>query len=83
MCDECRYLTPPEYAKRLGVDPERVRAWIRKGTLRAVNVGDGTRRSRFRISPDAIREFEEKRSGKEPEAPPRRKPREYRFFKRY
>lgn len=73
MNNDERYITPVEYAKRLGVAPERVRAWIRKGTLRAVNVGDGVLRSRFRISPDAIAEFEERRSGKVPEPPPRQR----------
>jgi excisionase family DNA binding protein len=45
-----RYLTPPGVAERLGVDSHRVVGWIRSGQLPAVNVGDGARRPRFRVS---------------------------------
>ena len=31
-------LTPPQVAKRLGVNPDKVLHWIRKGELHAVNV---------------------------------------------
>jgi hypothetical protein len=66
------YLSPVEYACRLGVKPERVRTWIKSGALRAVNVGDKSR-PRFRIAPSAIAEFEELRSGKQTVPPPSRK----------
>jgi excisionase family DNA binding protein len=55
--DTARYLTPPEVAERLGVSPERIIGWIRSGKLRAVNIGDGSRRPRFRISPDRLGDF--------------------------
>ena len=45
-----QYLTPPQVAKRLAVDPCRVRAWIVNGSLRAVNLGDGRLRPRYRVS---------------------------------
>jgi excisionase family DNA binding protein len=48
---DIRYLTPPEVAARLGVDVHKVMGWIRRGELRAANVGDGAQRPRFRISP--------------------------------
>ena len=50
-------LTPPEAARRLRVSPERVIAWIRAGKLLGVNVGDGSKRPRFRIAPEALEDF--------------------------
>lgn len=52
-----RYLTPPAVAKRLGVDHHRVLAWIRSGKLRAVNLGDGPIRPRYRIDPGDLGDF--------------------------
>ncbi|MFU7558774.1 helix-turn-helix domain-containing protein [Stieleria sp. JC731] len=51
------FLTPSEIAKLLKVSPETVIGWIRNGELRAVNVGSGTRRSRFRVSRENLDEF--------------------------
>lgn len=51
------FLTPSEVAKILKVSPETVIGWIRKAELRAVNVGSGTRRSRFRVSKESLDEF--------------------------
>jgi excisionase family DNA binding protein len=53
-----RYLSPPEIADRFGVDPAKVVGWIRKGELRAVNVGNGPSRPRYRISPADLAAFE-------------------------
>lgn len=62
-----QYLTPPKVAERLAVDSHRVLGWIRRGELRAVNVGDGSQRPRFRISPADLALFEATRSaGPEP-----------------
>jgi excisionase family DNA binding protein len=72
---EDRYITPVQYARRLGCKPETIRSWILRGELRAVNTGNRTR-PRFKISPDAIVDFEERRSGKRSEKPARRKRRE-------
>ena len=55
--DPLRFLTPPAVAKRLGVDPHRVIAWIRQGKLRAVNLGDGPLRPRYRIDPGDLADF--------------------------
>ena len=38
MAAERRKLTPPMLARRLGVSPDKIRAWIQAGELRAVNV---------------------------------------------
>jgi hypothetical protein len=69
-----RYRTPPQYAKDIGVDPAKVIAWIKRGELRAMNVATNTNgRPRFRISLEAIVEFEERRSARQPVKPVRRK----------
>lgn len=60
---EKRWLTPPEYAEARGVKPDKVLGWIRSGSLRAVNFAAKTSgRPRWRISPEAIREFEQVRT---------------------
>ncbi len=57
---EARALTPPAVAKKYAVNVHRVLAWIAKGDLAAVNVGDGSR-PRWRIMPEALAEFERRR----------------------
>ena len=62
-----QYLTPPQVAKRLAVDPCKVRAWIVSGSLRAVNLGDGRLRPRYRVSEADLAVFLAARSaGPEP-----------------
>jgi hypothetical protein len=57
------YLTPPAYAARIGSKPDTVIGWIRSGELLAINVASrGATRPRYRISPEAIAEFERRRS---------------------
>ncbi|RIK73292.1 MAG: hypothetical protein DCC68_25165 [Planctomycetota bacterium] len=70
--NESGSLTPPEVAKRLGVSPETVIGWIRSGELKAANVGKGKKRARYRIEPDALAEFQQRRSNA-PENPPQRR----------
>ena len=56
-------LTPPQVAKRLGVSPDAVRGWIRSGELKATNTADPKKkRPRYRVTPDAVAEFERKRN---------------------
>lgn len=57
-----QFLTPPEISKRFGVATEKVLYWIRSGKLRAVNLGNGSIRPRWRIDPDDLARFLEKRS---------------------
>lgn len=58
-----RYLTPPQLARRLGVSPDKVVGWIRRGELRAVNVADRpTGRPRWRINPADVATFEARRT---------------------
>jgi hypothetical protein len=56
------HLTPPQVAAQYRVDVHRVLGWIKRGDLHAINVGDGTQRPRFRISPEALAQFEARRS---------------------
>ena len=57
-------LSPPEFAKRYGVNADKVRAWIKSGELRAVNVATNRSvgRPRWRITPEAAEAFELVRS---------------------
>lgn len=69
------WLTPPEVAKELGIEPEKVRAWIEARKLDAVNVAMETGRTkqpRWRISREALEAFLASRSA-EPVARPRQK----------
>ena len=56
-----RASTPPVVARQLGVDSHKVLRWIASGQLRAVNVGDGSR-PRWRIMPDDLQAFLERRA---------------------
>lgn len=60
--DAC--LTPPQLAKqRWRCKPSTVIAAIKRGELKAFNLaGPGCRRPRYRISPEAVRDFEARRS---------------------
>jgi hypothetical protein len=56
-----RCLTPSEFGRRYRLSPDRVRDMIRAGTLGALNVNSSAvGRPRFRITPQHMREFEER-----------------------
>jgi hypothetical protein len=57
------WFTPPEIARQYRCDVHRVIGWIKRGELQAINVGDGARRPRWRISPQAVADFEVRRAG--------------------
>ena len=62
------YLTPPEPGRLWRVTPEKVIALIRAGRLRAADLAmPGSRWPRFRISPQAVQDFE---LGRQPAPPP-------------
>jgi transposase len=62
-----RKLTPPELAKRYGVEPSKVIAWIKAGELRAVNIATkATGRPRYIIDEQDVAAFEEQRAAKRP-----------------
>lgn len=53
-----------ETAAYYGVAPAKVRLWIKRRQLRAIDVGE--RRQELRIPPDAMRDFEERRAVAKP-----------------
>jgi excisionase family DNA binding protein len=67
-----RRLTPPELACILRVDVHTVLDWIRSGQLRAVNVGSGRKRPRWRIDPADVTVFEASRTA-QPQVPTHRR----------
>jgi len=56
-------LTPPQFARRYGVGVAKVLAWISQNELRAINVvSEAGKRPRWVILPDAVDQFEARRS---------------------
>jgi excisionase family DNA binding protein len=58
-------LTPKQVAQRLGVGLTKVRGWIARGQLVAIDTASETgpgRRRRYRIAPAALAAFETQRS---------------------
>ncbi len=67
-------LTPPELARRWGIKPEKVLAWIRSGELRAINAAtQQSGRPRYLIDPDEVEAFEQRRAVVERPAVTRRR----------
>lgn len=70
------YLTPAQLAKRLQVDPQRVREWIRADELNAINLArEGASRPRYRIPPEAVKDFERLHASRNAVATPKPKKR--------
>lgn len=73
MPDSSRYFTPPSLARMWGCSPETVLAYIRSGRLRAFSLSPhGSRRPRWRISPDDVRAFEDAQAPKPAKPRPKR-----------
>jgi excisionase family DNA binding protein len=55
-----RTLSVKELCERYGVNQHTVLGWIRSGELTAINVGRrlGTKKPRWRITPEALKAFE-------------------------
>ena len=71
-----RYLTPPEVAQRLGISIKKILHWIETAELRAVNTATRrTGRPRWKITPEALAEFERSRTNVAPAPLPVRKTR--------
>jgi hypothetical protein len=67
------WLSPPAIAKQLGIDPNKVLAWIRRGELVAINVAEKTSsRPRWKVSPAALEDFFRRRQCTPPEKVGRR-----------
>lgn len=55
--------TPPEIARRYGVDPAKVLTWIHAGELVGINIATNANGSpRFIVTAEALAAFEAKRS---------------------
>jgi hypothetical protein len=60
-------VTPPELARRWGVDASKVLSLINSGQLKAINLATDPRgRPRYRIYMSEVERFEEARSTKPP-----------------
>jgi excisionase family DNA binding protein len=71
--DTAAGLTVREVARRYRVSEDKVRAWIAKGELKAVNTSTNLcARPRWIILPDALAELERRRAGGPPPPKPRR-----------
>jgi excisionase family DNA binding protein len=69
-----RSFTVAEVAFRLRVGEDKVRAWVRRGELAAVNVAAALcGRPQLRITPEALALFEQQRSAALPPKLPRRR----------
>lgn len=67
-------ITPPALAKRWASAPETVLALIASGDLEAFDARrPGSSRPRWRITPEAVAEFQRRRSGKSRPKPARRR----------
>jgi transposase len=65
-------LTVRDVARRYRVSKDRVRAWIRRGELRAITTADLlASKPRWVIPPEALAEFENARQGGTPPKPKR------------
>jgi hypothetical protein len=76
MPDQPRGLTVLDVAKRYRVSPDKVRAWIRRGEIKAVNVAANLcGKPQLRVTQESLAEFERLRSAAvpTPEAPGRRR----------
>jgi Helix-turn-helix domain len=69
-----RGLTVADVAARYRVSPDKVRGWIKRGELRAINTAAvQCGKPRFVIPPEALPEFERRRSAALPPKPARRR----------
>ena len=67
-------ITPPQLAERYAINVDKVLGWIRSGELAAINVAAKPNgRPRWRITAEAVIEFEQRRSSKPPITPTRRR----------
>jgi transposase len=72
--DPPRGLTVPEVAQRYRVGEDKVRSWIRRGELKAINTATVLcGRPRWVILPNALAAFERSRASTPPPKPARRR----------
>jgi len=72
--DDSRGLTVRDVARRYRVGEDKVRGWIRRGELRAINTAAVLcGKPRWVVMPEALAEFERRRTGGAPPKPARRR----------
>jgi hypothetical protein len=72
--DPAAGLTVDDVAKRLRVGPDKIRRWISLGELKGINTAASLcGKPRWVITPEALIEFEKKRTGGPPPEPQRRR----------
>ena len=72
----CAGLTVREVARRYRVGEDKVRGWIRRGELKAINTSAARcGKPRWVVTVEALAAFEERRAGGPPPKPARRKSR--------
>ena len=73
--DSTRGFTIADVAARYRVGPDKVRAWVRRGDLAAINTASALcGRPQLRITPEALAAFERRRTvGPQPAAQRRRR----------
>ncbi len=60
-------LTPPQVAKQLGVNADKILAWIRSGELTAINVAQNLGgRPRYRVTSQDLEQFQDSRRTRKP-----------------
>jgi hypothetical protein len=70
-------LSVAAFCKRYYVGADKVRAWIKNGTLLAINVAaDLASKPQWRITPESVEAFEQRRSSEPTPQAPRRKRRQ-------
>ncbi len=74
MPDHSRGYTVSDVASRYRVGEDKVRGWVRRGELAALNVASSLcGRPQLRITPEALDAFERRRSAAAAPAPPKRR----------
>jgi hypothetical protein len=74
MPDTARGLTVADLAARYRVSPDKIRLWISKGEIAAVNTAAALcGKPRWVVSAEALAAFEQRRAGGPPPKPVRRK----------
>ena len=69
-----RGFTVEDLAARFRVSPDKIRGWIKRGILRAINTADvACAKPRFVSTLEMVSEFEQSRSVSKPVKPVRRK----------
>lgn len=82
--DVNRLLTPPEVARQWRIKHDKVLTWIRSGELRAINVATKpSGRPSYRIDPDDLKAFADRRAVVAPPRLPKRQRRRKQPSKSY